>query len=79
MKNDGTLAPGKKFYFRVYFEPQTDEHLTAILSISVEGNHRVTQILLKGIGMEPTLEVIEEKLHLIQTFRILTIIKNLLL
>lgn len=62
LNNEGILAPGEKFYFRVYFEPQTDEHLTATLSIRVDGNHRVMQVLLKGIGMEPLLEVIEEKI-----------------
>jgi hypothetical protein len=62
LKEEGSIEPGEKFYLRVYFEPQYDDFLNADLTITVDGNIRETVIQLKGIGMEPFLELSEEKI-----------------
>lgn len=62
MTEEGSLEPGEKFYLRIYFEPHYDEFLTGDLIITVDGNFRETVIPLKGIGMEPYLEINEDKI-----------------
>ncbi|RZC43112.1 hydrocephalus-inducing protein -like protein [Asbolus verrucosus] len=57
---EGSLEPGEKFYLRVYFEPQYDDFLSAKLLITVDGNYRENTVELKGVGMEPILEIVEE-------------------